>query len=227
MTVNSVYQAVSLSDHLLQVVDISNAQSVKPAQSVMYVRSYCNCDWDAMRECHCTAPWHVMDIFDDIDDKWHFFKPCLYYALNQYAPWKRALSKFLKTHTPWLTDNLLLVIKVKQHAQRRAARTHHRDDIAVYKKLKNKLKSSIHEAKLQYLRLLLEKSKSDPHDLWSGVNDIIERCKSPTSAKNADLSPDLLNNFFSTVAISDKHQPATYYTPPSYTKSCDSSFILH
>ena len=152
LTVNSVYQAVGLSDHLLQVVDISNAQSVKPAQSVMYVSSYRNCDWDAMRECLRTAPWHVMDIFDDIDDKWHFFKSCLYYVLNQYAPLKRVVSKFSKRPTPWLTDDLLLAIKVKQRAQRQAAKTHHPDDIAVYKKLKNKLKSSIHQAKLQYIR---------------------------------------------------------------------------
>ena len=31
-------------------------------------------------------------------------------------------------------------------------------------------------------------------------------------------------NFFSTVAISDEHQPATHYTPPSCTKPPDSSF---
>ena len=97
----------------------------------------------------------------------------------------------------------------------------------MYKKLKNKLKASIHEAKLQYLHSLLEKSKSDPHifhDLWCGVNDIIGRRTSPPSAANADLSPDLLNNFFSTVAISDRHQPATCSTPPSCTKP---HFILH
>jgi len=74
LTVNLVYQIVGLSDHLLQVVNISNVRSVKPAQSVMYVRSYRHCDWDAVRGCLRTAPWYVMDIFDDIDDKWHFFQ---------------------------------------------------------------------------------------------------------------------------------------------------------
>jgi len=97
----------------------------------------------------------------------------------------------------------------------------------VYKKLKNKLKASIHEAKLQYLHSLLEKSKSDLrifHDLLSGVNDIIGRRKSPPSAANANLSSDLLNNFFSTVAISDEHQPTTHYISPSCTKQSGSSF---
>ena len=64
-----MYQTVGLSDHLLQVIDISHVQSVKPAQSVMHIHSYRHCDWDAMREYLRTAPWHVMDIFDDIDGK--------------------------------------------------------------------------------------------------------------------------------------------------------------
>ena len=173
LKVNSVCQAVGLSDHLVQVVDNSNIRSLKPAKSVIYVRSYRHCDWDAMRECLRTAPWHVMDIFDDINDKWHFFKSRLYYALNQYAPLKRVVSKCSKWPTPWLTDDLLLAIKEKQHTKRRAARTHHPDDMVVYKKLKNKLKVSVHEVKLWYLYSLLDKSKSDPHifhDFEDGPN---------------------------------------------------------
>jgi len=64
-------------------------------------------------------------------------------------------------------------------------KTHHPYDIGVYKKLKNKLKSSVHEAKLHYLQSLLEKSKCDPHsfhDLWLDVNNIIGRRKSSVGA---------------------------------------------
>ena len=38
-----------------------------------------------------------------------------------------------------------------------------------------------------------------------------------------NLSPDSLNDFFSTVAVSDEHQPATQYAP-SCCNSSDSSF---
>jgi len=79
----------------------------------MCVCSHHHCDWDAMRECICTAPLHIMDFFDDIDDKWHFFKLCLYYALNQYAPLKQVISKCSKWPTPWLPDDLFLAIREK------------------------------------------------------------------------------------------------------------------
>ena len=113
---------------------------------------------------------------------------------------------------------MLKAIKEKQRAKRRASKTHHPDDISVYKKLKNKLKSSMHEAKLHYLQSLLEKSKCDPHsfhDLWSSVNDIIRRRKPSTNPTNFNASPDSLN---STVAVTDEHRTATEYAP-----SCDSS----
>ena len=38
-----------------------------------------------------------------------------------------------------------------------------------------------------------------------------------------NLSPDSLNDFFSTVAVSDEHQPATQYAPPC----CNSSDSFH
>jgi len=110
-----------------------------------------------------------MDIFDGIDDKWHFFKLCLPFALNQHAPLKKVVSRCSKKPTFWLTDQLLKAIKEKQCAKHHVSKTHYPNDISVYKKLKNKLKSSIHEAKLHYLQSLLENSKCDPHsfhDLW-------------------------------------------------------------
>ena len=33
-----------------------------------YVRTFRNCHWDDMRSCLSTAPWSVMEIFNDITD---------------------------------------------------------------------------------------------------------------------------------------------------------------
>jgi len=89
-----------------------------------------------------------MDIFDD---KWHFYKSCLLYALKKRAHLKKVVSRCLKRPTPWLIDQLLKAIKEIQRAKHRMSKTHHPDNISIYKKLKNKLKSSIYEAKLHYL----------------------------------------------------------------------------
>ena len=114
LTVNLVSQAVGLSYHLIQVLNINNVLLVvKPEKSVMCVCSLCRCDWDAVQEFLRTVSWYVMDIFDDIDDKWHFLKSCLQYVLNQHAPLKQVVSKCSKQPTPWLTHSLLLASKEK------------------------------------------------------------------------------------------------------------------
>ena len=80
-----------------------------------------------------------------------------------------------------MSSELLCAIKDKNKAKRRAVKINSADDIALYKKLKSKLKTSIHEAKLHYLTVLLKESKSDLYlssKLWNSVNNIIGRSKS-------------------------------------------------
>jgi len=76
-----VSQTVGLSDHLIQVLDINNVQLIKPEKFIMHLHN---------------APWYVMDIFDDFDDKWQFLKSCLLYVLTQHAPLKKVVLKYSK-----------------------------------------------------------------------------------------------------------------------------------
>ena len=65
---------------------------------------------------------------------------------------------------------------IKENAKGRASKTHHPDDICVHQKLKNKIQSSTHVAKLPTLQSLQENSKCDPHpipNLLSDVNDTV------------------------------------------------------
>ena len=74
-----------------------------------------------------------------------------------------------------------------------------------------RLKVSVHEAKLGYLRLLVKQSKWNPYlsgQLWRSVNDIIGKPKPHDSGIRTDVSPDSVNDFFCNVAVTDAHQPA-------------------
>jgi len=158
-----------------------------------------------------------MDVFDDIDDTWYFFKSCLFSVLDQYAPLKTVKSKVSKRPTPWMTPELLLFIKEKNKAKRRASKTHSTDDIAAHKLLKNKLKTAIHEAKLHCFKMLVKQSKSDPHlssQLWSSVNDIIGLRQTCDSGVSSIISPDSLNEFFCNVAVFEAHQTADQFQMP-------------
>ena len=179
----SMCQSVGLSDHLVQFLDVKSVV-IRHKPFILSIRPFCKCDLDAIREALASTPWHVMDTFDDLDDKWHYYKSCLFSVLDQYAPLKTVTSKFSKRPTPWMTPDLMQAIKMKNKAKQFALKTKGPHDIAVYKSLKNKLKMSIHEAKLGYVKLLVQESKRNPNQssqLWNSVNDIIGRSKSRDS----------------------------------------------
>ena len=112
-------------------------------------------------------------------------------------------------------------------AKRRAAKTNDAADIVLYRKLKNKLKTSIHEAKLHYLTVLLKKSKSNPHlssCLWNSVNNIIGRSKPYQNGISSNISLESVNEFFCNVAVSVDHRTADQYVPSNISNS--SSFYF-
>ena len=88
-------QSVGLSDHLVQILD-ANLFVVLQEPSTLSIRSFPKCDWSAVRDSLASTPWQVMDVLDDVDDMWHYFKASLFSVLDEYAPLKSIKSKFSK-----------------------------------------------------------------------------------------------------------------------------------
>ena len=116
VAVHSVYQSVSLSDHMVQFANVDLLVTC-PKPTVISVRSFRKCDWAAVRESLASVPWQVMTTFDELEDMWYFLKSSLYYVLDEYAPLKTVVSKFSKHPTPWMTPELLQAIKEKNKAK--------------------------------------------------------------------------------------------------------------
>ena len=85
LSVSQSYQTVGLSDHRCQILEV-DIPVVRPAVNYVSVCSFRKCPWDEVRHSLSTAPWHVMDIYDDVNDMWHFFVLILYHCLDMYAP---------------------------------------------------------------------------------------------------------------------------------------------
>lgn len=125
LNVIKYYQAVGLSDHRSQIAEIDIAV-VKTVPREIAVCSFCKCPWDKVKEALQTAPWQVMEIYDDM---WVFFISILHKYLNTYAPLHTTASKRSNCHTPWITPFLLSAIKQKRQAKRKADSTTMAPDI--------------------------------------------------------------------------------------------------
>ena len=92
--------------------------------------------------------------------------------------------------------------KLKNKAKRKFDKYGDSGDKLMFQKLKNDLKATIRQVKIDYLQSIMLQSKSSPKraaDLWSRVNNIIGPflCDS--------LSLDSLNEHFQTVAVGPTH----------------------
>ena len=72
LSVSQSYQTVGLSDYRCRVLEI-DIPVVRPDVNYVSIHSFRKCPWDEVRHSLSTALWHVMDIYDDVNDMWHFF----------------------------------------------------------------------------------------------------------------------------------------------------------
>ena len=47
-----------------------------------------NLDEQVFRDHLASAPWHVAEVFDDVDDQSEFFSPLLKDVVDEHMPWK-------------------------------------------------------------------------------------------------------------------------------------------
>ena len=104
--VTRVLQAIGVSDHRVQIVEL-DVSILRQAPEVRYVRAFRKCNWDDVKYCLSTAPWSVMEVYDDVNDMWEYFYSILCGCLDFYIPLKAVRHKYSKRPTPWLNPTIL------------------------------------------------------------------------------------------------------------------------
>jgi len=150
-----------------------------------------------------------------------FFCSILKSCLDFYAPLQLSSKRKSKHPTPWMTPSILLAIKNKKLAKRKAEASHDPNNAAVYKKIKNQLKILV---KASLFTNLINNTRKDPSSsacLWAGINNVIGRDNSNnhTTIDSKKLSLDDINEFFRNIAITTSHQPASSFTPNTNASS--------
>ena len=86
LSVYKILQTIGVSDHRVQIVEIS---VLYQAPETCYVRSFRKCDRDIVRACLSNAPWSDMKVFDKINDMWeYFYATILYGRIDSHIPLK-------------------------------------------------------------------------------------------------------------------------------------------
>ena len=70
-----------------------------------------------------SAPWHTMDIFYDINDKWFYFCTLLQDCLDKFLPLKKITVHKARRPTPWFNDTISEGIQAKKKAKQTFEKT--------------------------------------------------------------------------------------------------------
>lgn len=74
----------------------------KAAPTVKKICSFKKCNLNSLSNDLADAPWGTIDAFDDIDDKWDYWKTLFLNIVSKHAPMIKVRSKQQSLH--WLSN---------------------------------------------------------------------------------------------------------------------------
>lgn len=193
-----------ISDHKL-VYGTRNVRNKTPKRNheVSEYRAYNKCCIEALRRDLDRVPWHILDIFDDIEDSWCGWKLLFDLVLDEHAPIKKSRKK--RQHVPWITEEVRELFKIRDHLGKKARKTKDEEVWIEYRMVRNYVTAELRRSKRAYLEGIALQSRRQPKRIWNELNKLMgQNVKTPISllrteqgdiADNSGIA-NALNNFF-------------------------------
>ncbi|KAK3915830.1 RNA-directed DNA polymerase from mobile element jockey, partial [Frankliniella fusca] len=161
-------------------------------------RDFSGFDVSVVQRDILAAPWEGMFTCVDIDEKVEMFNGILLKIYDEHAPFKSFVCKHQPK--PWVTQEIVSVIKQRDMAYKRYRRSRTQCDLVVYKSLRNTVNRIRRDAKMKYALTVFNSSKS-PKDLWQSLKnlDITGKSHPPCNFPPADE----LNEHYASVVCAD------------------------
>ena len=199
-----------LSDHCL-VYGIMSLRAIQHRSRTIQFRSYKNTDMDDLKSDLATAPWHVGEIFDSLDERYHFWTSLLNTVLDDHAPQKK--MRVRARDVPYMTTEWKNAIRAK----RKYARRFHKKPTQENRELKNKWRNEStrlrRKAIKQYWKEQSNHLKSKPRQFYKTFKPFLDTKAQGTDNNKINISingtieqdqrkvADHFANYFATMAL--------------------------
>ena len=211
------------SDHNMLLFSVTNSHVPLPKRNCRKVWLYKEADFGSAEETLQCLPTSIFST-DNVNNFWVEWSDIFKTVIEETIP-----TKVIKPRTkvPYLTDDLLHLVKKKCRLYNHAKRVGTTKAWGKYTKIRNRVTSALRSAKKVYFHQLAEKLQT-PRDFWSqyhkfnpkhsrtppSLNHMGSKASSPTSKAN------LLNNFFASCFTEPQRQHScSFPQPPSPTLS--------
>ena len=166
----------SLSDHRL-VYGSRKLEFVTPKAKhrvhVSQYRVYSKCCTEALKRDLDGVPWHILEIFDDIEDSWNMWKLLFTSVLNEHAPIKKSRKR--RHQVPWITDEIRDLFRIRDHLGKKARKSKDEGVWIEYRSVRNYVTAELRRSKRTYLEGIAWRAKKQPKKLWNEMNKLLGR----------------------------------------------------
>ena len=184
---------INISDHQL-IFFIKKKLKDIPIKSSFYGRSYRDYDIHKFHENLDNQNWNLFEITDNPDLLWDYMLENIQNSIDDICPLKT--FKIKKYKEPWISQELLELIKDKDTLLKKAKRTKLPGDWETAKRYRNDCLTRIRRAKADFITSELDDHKNDSKKFWMNIKEVLP-------IKNKSNKKILLTNLDTQEAVED------------------------
>ena len=161
---------INISDHQL-IYYVKKKGKDQTTKTSFKGRSYRNYDLEIFKNLLDDQNWDRFQQNEDPNILWDIMSGNIENAIDDLCPLKT--FKIKKYKEPWITQELLELIKQKDVRLKKAKRTKSVDDWNVAKRLRNDCLARIRRAKADFVKSELGENMKDSKKFWKNIKEIL------------------------------------------------------
>ncbi|KAH9641565.1 hypothetical protein HF086_017137 [Spodoptera exigua] len=166
--------------------------------------------------------WGNIPLMSDVDEQMNFFNEMILQLFNKHAPITR--SKICTKHTPWITENIKLMISLLDKAHNKALSSKSDANLDYYRALKNYVTGAIEREKRAFFTFYINNNKNKPKRMWDQLK---RTCPLGDDSANQSIiphhlcDPNKINDIFLHVPGNDSVDSLTlqYFEQNKFSKN--------
>ena len=131
------------------------------------VHSFKKCNLSSLCNDLADAPWGTIDAFDDIDDKWDYWKTLFLDIVSKNAPMIKVRSK--QQSLRWLSNETRQLMTSQNYYLKKFRKTRGNSDWECYRRLRNSIKQRLKVEKQAYFAAVCSEYSKKPKREWKNV----------------------------------------------------------
>lgn len=196
----------------------------KPLPRTFLYRNIKNINMDNFNSDLLSFNWEALKSLSTVDEKIFYFNSYLLSLFDAHAPERIVVLK--NKSKPWLTENVRLMMRLRNEAHYKYRISGSESDKALYKNMKHLVNSSIFYEQKAYFENKINKNISNSKKLWKNLkSEVLSNLYTKPDIPDYLRDPDQINKQFLTIPGDNSIKISTLTFFEFYSFS-DSSFDL-